>query len=63
MICELWKHTHAPGRSNRRATAAWWAAPTAPGLRASGAALAEVGLALPVLSPAQGLLLHLTADD
>jgi alpha-galactosidase len=41
---------------------AWWTAATGPGLRVTGGALSEVGLALPVLSPAQGFLLHLTAD-
>ena len=39
---------------------AWWDQALAEGLRVSGAALEQVGLALPVLAPAQGFLLHLT---
>jgi alpha-galactosidase len=38
----------------------WWEQGLAGGIRVSGAALGQVGLALPVLSPAQGFLLHLT---
>ena len=38
----------------------WWAAATSGGLEVSGALLTEVGLPMPVLAPAQGLLLHLT---
>jgi alpha-galactosidase len=38
----------------------WWDAAVGEGLRVSGSALGQVGLALPVLSPAQGFLLHLT---
>ena len=39
---------------------AWWADALHEGVRLSGAVLAGVGLPLPVLAPAQGLLLHLT---
>jgi alpha-galactosidase len=39
---------------------AWWEHALADGVRVSGAALGRVGLALPVLAPAQGFLLHLT---
>ena len=39
---------------------AWWEAALGEGVVASGAALGAVGLALPVLAPAQGFLLHLT---
>ena len=39
---------------------AWWADALREGVRLSGAVLAGVGLPLPVLAPAQGLLLHLT---
>ena len=42
---------------------AWWDAALGDGILVSGAALGEVGLALPVLAPAQGFLLHLTAAD
>ena len=43
---------------------AWWDDAVGDGIRASGAALGRVGLALPVLAPAQGFLLHLeTATD
>ena len=43
---------------------AWWDAALGDGILVSGAALGEVGLALPVLAPAQGFLLHLaTADE
>ncbi|SES41978.1 alpha-galactosidase [Pedococcus cremeus] len=38
----------------------WWADALGDGLRLSGAVLGTVGLPLPVLAPAQGLLLHLT---
>lgn len=38
----------------------WWDDALDSGIRVSGAALGQVGLALPVLSPAQGFLLHLT---
>jgi alpha-galactosidase len=38
----------------------WWDAAVGDGIRVSGAALEQVGLALPVLGPAQGFLLHLT---
>ena len=38
---------------------AWWDDAVGDGIRASGAALGRVGLALPVLAPAQGFLLHL----
>lgn len=41
----------------------WWDAAVDGGVWAAGAALAAVGLALPVLAPAQGFLLHLTAED
>jgi alpha-galactosidase len=39
---------------------AWWDRALDEGLNVSGAALGQVGLALPVLAPAQGFLLHLT---
>jgi hypothetical protein len=42
---------------------AWWEAATGDGILVSGAALGAVGLALPVLSPAQGFLLHLEPAD
>lgn len=38
----------------------WWDDAVDAGIRVSGAALGQVGLALPVLAPAQGFLLHLT---
>jgi alpha-galactosidase len=38
----------------------WWDAAVGEGIQASGAALGQVGLALPLLGPAQGFLLHLT---
>ena len=38
----------------------WWDEGLGDGVRVSGAALGQVGLALPVLAPAQGFLLHLT---
>lgn len=38
----------------------WWEHGLSDGIRVSGAALGQVGLALPVLVPAQGFLLHLT---
>lgn len=38
----------------------WWEAALGDGLTLSGALLRDVGLALPVLAPAQGFLLHLT---
>ena len=38
---------------------AWWGEAVGDGVVASGAALGRVGLALPVLAPAQGFLLHL----
>ena len=38
----------------------WWDDALDSGIRVSGAALGQVGLALPVLSPARGFLLHLT---
>lgn len=38
----------------------WWDRALDEGITVSGAALGQVGLALPVLSPAQGFLLHLT---
>ena len=38
----------------------WWEQGLADGIRVSGAALGQVGLALPLLTPAQGFLLHLT---
>jgi len=41
---------------------AWWEAAVGDGLLVSGAALGVVGLALPVLAPAQGFLLHLTTE-
>lgn len=45
----------------QNAAPAWWeAAASAEGLTVSGALLRDVGLALPVLGPAQGFLLHLT---
>ncbi len=40
---------------------AWWAAALGEGVEVSGHALATVGLAAPVLSPAQGFLVHLTS--
>jgi alpha-galactosidase len=40
---------------------AWWDDAVGDGIVASGAALGRVGLALPVLAPAQGFLLHLVA--
>jgi hypothetical protein len=42
---------------------AWWDAALGDGIVVSGAALGEVGLALPVLAPAQGFLLHLEGVD
>jgi alpha-galactosidase len=42
------------------AAPAWWDGALAGGLDVSGALLTGVGLAMPVLAPAQGLLLHLT---
>ena len=42
---------------------AWWDAAVDGGVRARGAALSTAGLAVPVLAPAQGFLLHLTAED
>lgn len=39
---------------------AWWEAALGEGVLATGRALAVVGLAAPVLSPAQGFVLHLT---
>ncbi|MGB7817247.1 MAG: alpha-galactosidase [Ornithinibacter sp.] len=42
---------------------AWWEASLDGGLVVSGAVLEHVGLSLPVLAPAQGFLLHLTAND
>ncbi len=42
---------------------AWWEAAVGDGIVVSGAALGAVGLALPVLAPAQGFLLHLEAAD
>jgi alpha-galactosidase len=41
---------------------AWWDDAVGDGIVVSGAALGVVGLALPVLVPAQGFLLHLTAS-
>lgn len=41
----------------------WWAPALAEGLEVSGAVLGTVGLSLPVLTPAQGFLLHLTKID
>lgn len=41
----------------------WWDIALSEGLVVSGAVLESVGLALPVLAPAQGFLLHLTAAD
>ncbi|HSO64870.1 MAG TPA: alpha-galactosidase [Ornithinibacter sp.] len=41
----------------------WWDGAVDGGVWAGGAALGAVGLALPVLAPAQGFLLHLTAED
>ncbi|HET9020599.1 MAG TPA: alpha-galactosidase [Ornithinibacter sp.] len=38
---------------------AWWERACADGIIVSGAALGSVGLAMPVLAPAQGFLLHL----
>jgi alpha-galactosidase len=38
----------------------WWEQGVGEGIRVSGAALGQVGLALPLLAPAQGFLLHLT---
>ncbi len=38
---------------------AWWDAAVGDGIVVSGATLGTVGLALPVLAPAQGFLLHL----
>jgi alpha-galactosidase len=38
---------------------AWWEAAVGDGVVVTGAALGTVGLALPVLAPAQGFLLHL----
>ena len=38
---------------------AWWDAAVGDGIVVAGAALSTVGLALPVLAPAQGFLLHL----
>ena len=38
----------------------WWDEALADGVRVSGALLGQVGLPMPVLAPAQGLLLHLT---
>ncbi|MEO6790838.1 MAG: alpha-galactosidase, partial [Ornithinibacter sp.] len=45
------------------AAPAWWGAALGEGIVVSGAVLGTVGLALPVLAPAQGFLLHLTAAD
>jgi alpha-galactosidase len=42
---------------------AWWDAATGDGILVCGAALGSVGLALPVLLPAQGFLLHLEPVD
>ena len=42
---------------------AWWDAATGDGILVGGAALRSVGLALPVLHPAQGFLLHLESVD
>ena len=42
---------------------AWWGAAVEDGLVLSGALLGTVGLALPVLAPAQGFLLHLTPSE
>jgi alpha-galactosidase len=42
---------------------AWWDEAVGDGLVVSGAALGRVGLALPVLAPAQGFLLHLRSID
>jgi alpha-galactosidase len=39
---------------------AWWEGALTEGLELSGALLGSVGLPMPVLAPAQGLLLHLT---
>jgi alpha-galactosidase len=39
---------------------AWWDEALGDGIAVHGAALGQVGLALPVLAPAQGFLLHLT---
>lgn len=41
----------------------WWDAALGEGIVVGGAALGEVGLALPVLAPAQGFLLHLESVD
>jgi alpha-galactosidase len=38
----------------------WWDEALEDGVRVSGALLGQVGLPMPVLAPAQGLLLHLT---
>ena len=42
---------------------AWWEDATGDGILVGGAALGTVGLALPVLHPAQGFLLHLQSVD
>ncbi len=42
---------------------AWWGTAVREGLVVSGATLVGVGLALPVLAPAQGFLVHLTVAD
>jgi alpha-galactosidase len=42
---------------------AWWDAALDGGIVVGGAALGEVGLALPVLAPAQGFLLHVESVD
>ncbi len=42
---------------------AWWGTALDEGLAVSGAVLEQVGLALPVLAPAQGFLLHLSTND
>ena len=49
-------------RCSRRLPA-WWDEAVGDGLVVSGAALGRVGLALPVLAPAQGFLLHLETAD
>jgi alpha-galactosidase len=42
---------------------AWWEAAVGDGIVVAGAALGTVGLALPVLAPAQGFLLHLETTE